>query len=409
MRSVAITGIGIVSPLGSNKKELFDNLMAGKSGIRRIRSDFAERLSVKIAAEVDFDPLQHFSKKELLALDRTSQIALIAASRAWEDSGLDLSENEKKRSGTYIGTGMGGSQSVDSALFEIYKKDVSRVSPLFIPKIMSNAPASHISIKYGLTGTCLTFTTACSSSAVAIGEAFRQIKMGYLDIIIAGGVESFITYGSLKCWESLGVLASEDPFNHSASCRPFSNDRSGLVLGEGSAIVILEEMEHAWRRSAEIYGELIGYGSTADAYHIVAPSVEGEAEALRSALKEAKIGIEEIDYINAHGTATIANDRIETQAIKSVFHERAYKIPISSTKSMCGHLMGASGALEFIVAIISMKNNAIPPTAHYRVFDPECDLDYVPNIGRTEVKVKTVISNSFAFGGTNAVLIARKI
>jgi 3-oxoacyl-[acyl-carrier-protein] synthase II len=274
---------------------------------------------------------------------------------------------------------------------------------------MSNAPASHISIQYGLSGPCLTFSTACSSSAVSIGEAFREIKAGYSDIILAGGTESLLAYGSFKCWESLGILAPEDAENPAASCRPFSRDRAGFVLGEGAAIVVLEDMERARRRGAPIYAELAGYGSTSDAHHITSPSVDGQARAMRLALEEARVSPDDIDYINAHGTATTKNDIVETRAIKEVFGARAKSVPASSTKSMHGHLLGATGAVEFVAALLAMKHQTIPPTAHLRLPDPECDLDYVPNAGRTGVRVRTIMSNSFAFGGTNAVLVAKAV
>jgi len=372
-------------------------------------SDFSSQLSVKIAAEADFHPADYFSKKQIGALDRVTLMALAAASQAWDDSGITLAEEEKNRAGVYLGTGMGGSRSLDELFVQLYKKAASRVNPLFVPKIMSNAPASHISIRYGLSGPCLTFSTACSSSAVAIGESFRQIKAGYCDVMLAGGTECLLTYGSFKSWESLGVLATEDPEDPSASCKPFAKDRSGFVLGEGAALLVLEEMEHAQKRGAKMIGEIIGYGSTADASHIVRPSAAGQVRAIRLALDEARIGPDAIDYINAHGTATAANDLAETQALKEAFGKRAYAIPVSSTKSMHGHLLGAAGAVEFLAAVLAMKNGAIPPTAHLRVPDPDCDLDYVPNIGRSGVDIKTVMSNSFAFGGTNAVLIARAI
>jgi 3-oxoacyl-[acyl-carrier-protein] synthase II len=261
---------------------------------------------------------------------------------------------------------------------------------------------------YGLSGPCLTYSTACSASTVAIGEAFRQIKHGYSDIILAGGTENLLNYISFKSWESLGVLAKADPHDVSASCRPFSKDRNGFVLGEGAAVLILEEMEHAKRRGAVIHGELLGYGSTADAHHLTTPSVDGQARAMKLALAEASLSPEDIDYINAHGTGTTVNDIIETQAIKKIFGAKAYAIPISSTKSMHGHLLGAGGAVEFVAALCAIKQKAVPPTANLRVPDPECDLDYVPCQGRTNVPVRTVMSNSFAFGGTNAVLIAGK-
>jgi len=272
--------------------------------------------------------------------------------------------------------------------------------------VMNNAAASFISIERGLKGPCLTFSTACSSSSVAIGEAFRLIRHGYADVMLAGGMESPLTCGNLMSWESLGTLAveAEDP---SMSCRPFSRDRTGFVLGEGAAVVVLESLERARNRGARIYGELAGYGSTADAEHITKPSMEGQSRAIEAALVEAGMGPDEIDYINAHGTATKANDVIETQAIKKVFGPRAYAIPISSTKSMHGHLLGAAGAVEFIASILALQRGVVPPTATLTIPDPECDLDYVPGEARTNVNLKAVMSQSFAFGGTNAVLIVR--
>jgi 3-oxoacyl-[acyl-carrier-protein] synthase II len=383
--------------------------MAGRSGVRRITSDFADRLGVRVAAISTFKGDAFFSKKQLGLLDRTSQMALIAARQAWDDSGLAPDEQERQRSGVYFGTGMGGANSLDDMFSALYGNNAARVSPLSVPRIMSNAAASHISIQYGLSGPCNTFSTACSSSTVAIGEAFRQIKTGYSDIILAGGAESLLSYGSLKCWESLGVLAHEDREDPAASCKPFSKDRSGFVLGEGAAMVALEEMDCARKRGAHIYGELAGYGSTADAHHITSPSMEGQARAMRLALEEAWTSADEIDYINAHGTATTNNDVVETLAVKKVFGARARTVPISSTKSMHGHLLGAAGAVEFVAALLAMKHRAIPPTAHLRVADPDCDLDYVANAGRAGVLVKAVMSNSFAFGGTNAVLVAKAV
>src|SRR6202142_1986661 len=409
VRRVAVTGLGAISPIGKNAAELFEGVMSGRSGVRRFSSPFSEKLAVKVAAEADFDQLQFFTNKQIGSLDRTSQMAIAAAAEAWGDSGLALDDEEKEQSGVYMGTGLGGAHSLDAMFYRLYREDKSRVSPLSILKIMCNAPASHISIKYGLGGPCLTFAIACSSSTVAIGEAFRQIKCGIMDVALAGGTEDMMTYGSFKAWESLGVLAREDAADPSASCKPFSKDRTGFVLGGGAAVVVLEEMERANRRGATIYGELIGYGSTADAYHITGPTLAGQERHMRMALREARISPDLGDYINAHGTGTTANDLVETQAIKKAFGGKAYTVPISSTKSMHGHIMGAGGAIEFIISLLSIKNKAIPPTANLNTPDPECDLDYVPLVGRTDKNVRTVMTNSFAFGGTNAVLVARGV
>ncbi|HMK55297.1 MAG TPA: beta-ketoacyl-[acyl-carrier-protein] synthase family protein [Dissulfurispiraceae bacterium] len=407
MRRVVVTGLGVISPSGNGPAELFDNLMAGKSGVCRISGSYAEKLSIKIAAEVHFKLSDYVSRKTT-ALDRTSQMALAAAAQAWADSGIALDDAGKVRAGVYLGTGMGGAQSLDEVTTQLYKEDKSRVSPLSIVKIMSNAPAAHISIGYGLMGPCLTYTTACSSSSVAIGEAFRQIKYGLCDVAVAGGTESIVNYVSMKCWESLGVVALEDPVDASTSCKPFSKNRTGFVLGEGAAVVVLEDLETARKRGAKIYCELSGYGSTADAYHITGPTIDGQERAMKLALDEAGINADSVDYINAHGTATAANDVVETKAIKKVFGDRAYRIPVSSTKSMHGHLIGAAGAVEFVISVLAIRNKAVPPTTNLSIPDPECDLDYVPNAGRTGLDIRSVMSNSFAFGGTNAVLIVRE-
>jgi 3-oxoacyl-[acyl-carrier-protein] synthase II len=407
-RRVAVTGLGIISPCGNTIDDFSFNLMAGKSGVRRISSAYASLLSVKIAAEVDFNPLDYFTKRQVSSLDRVNQFALAAASQAWKDSELSLDAKEKERAGVYIGSGLGGANTIEDLYDQLFKHNADRVKPLTVLMIMDSASASYVSMAHGLSGPCLTLSTACASSANAIGEAFRQIRDGYVDVMLAGGAEAFLTYGTLRSWESLRVLAAEDPEDPSKSCKPFSKNRTGLVLGEGAAMVVLEEMDRAVRRRAPIYAECTGYGSTSDAGHITRPSIEGQARAMAEALKEAGVLPEDIDYINAHGTATQWSDLLETQAIKKIFGEYAGNVPVSSTKSIHGHTIGAAGAIEFIVSLLAIKNQAVPPTINLDHPDPECDLDYVPNIGRKGVKVNTVMSNSFAFGGTNAVLIARK-
>ncbi len=407
MKRVAITGMGIISPLGNRCEDFFSNLAAGKSGIRRLSAESDKRLSIRIAAEADFKAGEHFPDRIARTLDRVSQFAVVAAAQAWKDAGLELSEEEKKRSGVYLGTGMGGAGTLEDSYAQLFLHNARRVHPLTVVMAMNNAAASHISIEHGLKGPCLTYSTACSSSAIAIGEAFRRIKHGYADIMLAGGTEALLTFGLFMGWESIGTLALEadDP---STSCRPFSKDRTGFVLGEGAAVLVLESLDRAMKRGARIYGEVAGYGSTADASHITKPSPEGQAMAMESALEEARMPPEEIDYINAHGTATAANDVVETRAIKKAFGGRAYKVPISSTKSMHGHLLGAAGAIELVAAVLALKHQIVPPTANLTTPDPECDLDYVPGQARTGLKLKTIMSNSFAFGGTNAVLIVRK-
>lgn len=407
MNRVVISGLGVVSPVGNSTDEFFNNLIAGKSGIGRFPEDFLPRLGVRIAARCAFDALERFPGTIARKLDRVSQFALVAATQAAKDAGLELTETEKRRSGVYFGTSMGGITTSDKGYFQLLEENAFRISPLTIPMTMNNAAASHISIQFGLKGSCITYSTACSSSAIAIGEAFRLIQQGRADVMFAGGSEASFAFGVLMGWESLGTLANEasDP---AASCKPFSKDRSGFVLGEGAAMVILESRDRALRRGARIHGEVIGYSSTADAGHITKPSEEGLAIAMQTALEDAQISPGSVGYINAHGTATPANDVAETRAIKKVFGEMAYKIPVSSTKSMHGHLLGAAGALEFIAAVLSVQHQIIPPTINLAVPDPECDLDYVPGQARKVPGLTTAMSNSFGFGGTNAVLILNR-
>ena len=405
-RRVVVTGAGILSPVGNDRETFFSTLMAGKSGIRRLESAFVDALDTKIAGWIpDFDPLAHMSKSKAGAMDRVTQFAVVASQQAIADAGLDLESMDRERVGVYVGTGMGGSSSIEEGYVRLYRDNASRLKPFTVLMAMNNAAGSQVALEFGLTGPDLTFCTACSSSAVAIGEAARQIRHGYADVMLAGGAEALLTYGTIKAWEALRTLANEDADNPSASCKPFSADRSGLVLGEGAAMVVLEDMESALARGARIYAEIIGYGSSNDSSHITQPSVEGQARAMRRALADAGITADQLDYINAHGTGTKLNDVTETAAIKQVCGSA---IPVSSTKSMHGHLMGAAGAVEFVACLMALERQALPPTAHLAQPDPECDLDYIPNVGRENVRVNTVMSNSFAFGGTCGVLIARK-
>ena len=408
-RRVVITGLGVFSPVGKNPVEFFDNLMAGHSGIGQLQADFADKLSIRIGAPVaDFDPAAHFSKIQLSGIERFSQFALIAAEQAVEDAQLELSEHELPRAGIYLGSCMGGASTLEDGYVEIFQRDVPRVKPLSVLLNMNNAAASHLSLAYHLQGPNVTYSTACASSAIAVGEAYRQIKDGYADVMLAGGSEAMLTHGAMKAWEALRTLALEDPADPAASCKPFSKDRSGLVLGEGAAVLILEDAERAQKRGARIYAEIAGYDCSSDASHITKPDADGQTRAIRNALRDAKMQPQDIGYINAHGTATQAGDIEETRAIKQAFGEHARRVPVSSTKSMHGHLMGATGAVEFMAAVLALQHSAIPPTINLHQPDPECDLDYVPNIGRTNVEMNAVMSNSFAFGGSNAVLIARR-
>ena len=383
--------------------------MAGYSGVRRLQSDFVEKLSIRIGAPVeDFTPGDHFSKIQLTGIERFSQFALVAAEQAVQDAQLELSEAEQSRAGIYMGSCQGGASTLEEGYIEIFQRADPRVKPLTVLLSMNNAAASHVSIKYHLRGPNVTYATACSSSAIAIGEAYRQIKHGYADVMLAGGSEAMLTLGAMKAWEALRTLAKEDPDDAAASCKPFAKNRSGLVLGEGAAILVLEDAGRAVKRGAKIYAELAGYDCSSDSSHITKPDAAGQSRAILNALHDARIRPQDIHYINAHGTATLAGDIEETKAIKNVFGAHAAAIPVSSTKSMHGHLMGATGAVEFIAAVLALQHNAVPPTINLHDPDPECDLDYVPNQGRTDVKLNAVMSNSFAFGGSNAVLIAKR-
>jgi 3-oxoacyl-[acyl-carrier-protein] synthase II len=406
-RRVAVTGLGVLSPIGNDPKTFFASLMAGKSGIKRLEMDFVDQLDCKIAAYInDFDPLDHFVKNKAATMDRVTQFAVVASQQALKDSGINLDTENLDRFGVYLGTGMGGAASVEEGYVRLYKDQAKRLKPFTVLMAMNNAASAQVALDFGITGPDLTFCTACSSSSVAIGEAVRQIKHGYTDVMLAGGSEALLTFGTIKAWEAIRTLADEDEQNPSASCKPFSGNRSGLVLGEGAGMVVLEDMDRAVARGATIYAEVIGYGSSNDSSHITQPSVEGQARAMRKALIEANINADQLDYINAHGTGTKLNDITETNAIKQVCGN---KIPVSSSKSMHGHLMGAAGAVEFVACMMAIQEQALPPTAHLVEPDPDCDLDYVPNIGRKNVKVDIIMSNSFAFGGTSGVLIAKKV
>ena len=408
MKRVVVTGMGAITPLGNDVGSFFDALASGRSGVRRLDGPGTERLVNRVAAPVSFDPQPLFDAAKLRMLDRVSQFALAAAAQAVKDCGVTFEESDRLRCGVSIGTGMGGAQSTDDGYRTLYAENSDRLKPFTVLMAMNNAPASWIGLEYGLTGPNLTYSTACSSSAVAIGEAARRIAAGDAHLMIAGGAEACLNLGTLKAWEALRTLAMEDAKDPSASCKPFSKDRTGLVLGEGAAMLVLEERDRALARGARIHAEIAGYGLVTDATHITRPSIEGQAAAIRAALADARMDGKDIGYVNAHGTGTQANDGVETAAIKSVFGETAYNVPVSSTKSMHGHLLGAAGAVELVVAIMAMRRGLIPPTRNLAVPDPECDLDYVSSGARPAPGLAVVLSSSFAFGGTNAVLIARK-
>lgn len=407
MRRVAITGIGLVTPLGHSAREVFESACAGTSAIRPFVSATSARLRAPLAATVRFDPAEHFDVPQQRLLDRVSQFAVVAARRALADA--PLSNVDRDQVGVFLGTGMAGIASMDDGFQTLYGEASDRIKPTLILQGMHNAPASWIGIDNHLTGPNLTYSTACSSSAVAIGEAWLRVASGAVDLAVAGGAEAPLALGSMKAWEAMHTLANGDVAKPSAACKPFSKNRTGMVLGEGAAIVVLEPMEAALKRDAAIHGELIGYGLTTDSSHIARPSSQGQAAAMRAALKSAGITADEVDSINAHGTGTLANDGAETAAIRSVFGLRASAIPVSATKAIHGHLLGAAGALECVLALLAMRHQIALPTMHLEQPDPECDLDYVPTVGRPGAAGNVMLSNSFAFGGTNAVLALRAV
>ena len=407
MKRVAVTGIGLISPLGHDASDVFALARAGRSAVHRLDIAGAHRLAAPLAATVQFDAADHFEPPQQRLLDRVSQFAVVAARRALADSRCELTDPQRERTGVFLGTGMAGTISMDAGYATLYAEQSDRIKPMMILQGMHNAAAAWIAIEHSLRGPNLTYSTACSSSSVAIGEAWLRLASGTLDMAIAGGSEAPLSLGSLKAWEAMHTLAGIDTEDPATSCKPFAGNRSGMVLGEGAAMVVLEPWERAIARGATIHGELIGYGLTTDASHIARPSVDGQSAAMRAALASAGLHPEEVDSINAHGTGTLANDGVETAAIKRVFGERASRIPISATKALHGHLLGAAGALEFVLSLLALQHGVALPTMHLQVPDPACDLDYVPNAARAGAAGRTMLSNSFAFGGTNAVLALR--
>ncbi len=405
MPRVVVTGVGVLAPGGATAQEFFASMVAGRSAVRRLQRDFADQLISPVAACLDFTAKDHFPALRAGMLDRFAQFALVAARQAVADAGLGFDAALQDRTGIFWGTAMGGAETVEQGYLELYRKGLDRVRPLSVPMVMNNAAASQIGIEYGIRGPVMTYSTACASSANALGDAFRAIRCGEIDVALAGGSEAMLTFGILKAWEGLRVQAPADAEDVAATCRPFSADRQGLVLGEGAGALVLESEEHALARGVRILAEFAGYGRSNDGLHLTKPAAEGQARAMRSALLDANLAPSAIGYLNAHGTATPLGDPVETAAIKSVFAEAARHLPISSTKSMHGHLMGAAGAVELIVSLMAMRSGVIPPTVNYRKADAQCDLDYVPNVARPGLAIDAVMSNSFAFGGSNAVLV----
>jgi 3-oxoacyl-[acyl-carrier-protein] synthase II len=407
-KRVVITGMGALTPIGNDVNTFWNNAKSGKLGIDYITLIDQELIDVKIAAEVkDFDPDTLIGKKEAKRLDRFAQFGLVAAEEAIKDSGIDLEKVDLDRFGVMLGSGIGGFETIETECSKLATGKSRRVSPFFVPMAIINLGAGNVAIKFGLRGPCTSAVTACATGTNNIGDAFRAIKHGYVDIMLAGGAEAPITRLGVSGFHSMKALNSNnDPERASI---PFDKERSGFVMGEGAGVLVLESLEHAEARGAKIIAEVVGYGSTCDAYHITSPAPDGSgaAKAMKDAIAEGGIKPEEVSYINAHGTSTELNDKFETAAIKAAFGETAYNVPISSTKSMTGHLLGAAGAIEAIICAKALQEGFIPPTIGYKTKDEELDLDYVPNVGR-EKELEYALTNSLGFGGHNATLLLKK-
>ena len=408
-RRVVITGIGIISPNGIGKDEFWEANINGKSGVDVIRDFDVSKLNTKIAAQIkDFDPLKYMSRLAVRNLDRFSQFALVASKLGLEDSKLDLEIEDKSRIGVCIGTGLGGMLHHEKVVLQMQEKNFRRVDPLSVPKVTSNAASSNVAITFSLTGPNATLSTACSSGAHGVSYAYDLVRLNKADVMVTGGTEAPITPFTLCTFDAMRTLSTRNDSPREAS-RPFDKERDGFVMGEGAGVVILEELNHALNRNAHIYAEVIGYGMTSGAYHMAMPNIAGKdvGRTISLALKEANISPEKINYINAHGTSTRANDKTETLAIKEIFGKHAYQIPVSSTKSMIGHTLGASGAIGVIVCILAIENSLIPPTINYQNKDPDCDLDYVPNAAR-KARIDVALSNSFGFGNNNCCIAVKR-
>ncbi len=401
MHRVVVTGLGAVTPLGLDAASYWAGLKSGENGIRPVEIVPAEKLNQKVLGEVKgFDPLKHFTDRQLPILDRVSQFAVVAAKQAIEHAGIVFDGGLSEQAATIIGTGVGGQTTLDESYKRLYEDQQPRVYPLTIPKLMVNAPASQVSMYCGVRGPSFAVASACASATHAIGLSFQMVRSGAIRCAVTGGAEACITFGGIKGWEAMRVMAPD-------KCRPFSKDRKGMIIGEGAAIIVLETEEDARKRGANILGEIVGFGMSADAKDITAPDEGGMVRAIKGALADAKLNGEAIQYVNAHGTGTTANDRTETAALKTAFGDHASKLAISSTKSMIGHALGAAGALELVATVMSLRDGVVAPTINYLGPDPECDLDYVPNEAR-QLKIDAALSNSFAFGGLNAVLVAKR-
>ncbi|MDG4656661.1 beta-ketoacyl-ACP synthase II [Ectobacillus antri] len=407
-KRVVVTGLGALTPVGKDAQTSWENIIQGKSGIGYLTRLDKEMYPAKVAAEIhDFNPEEYIDKKEARRMDRFTQYAVAAAKMAVQDAKLEITDENAPRIGVWIGSGIGGMETYEEQYRIFLEKGPRRVSPFFVPMMIPDMAAGQVSIALGAKGINSCSVTACASGANSIGDAFKVIQRGDAVAMITGGTEAPLTHMAFAGFSSAKALTFHDDPN--TACRPFDKNRSGFVMGEGAGILVLEELEHALARGAHIYAEIAGYGATGDAFHITlpAPGGEGGVRAMRQALADAGLQPEDVDYINAHGTSTEANEKYETMAIKEVFGEHAYKVAVSSTKSMTGHLLGAAGAVEAIFSVKAIEDGIIPPTINYETPDPECDLDYVPNVARRQ-EVRAVLSNSLGFGGHNAALVFKK-
>jgi nodulation protein E len=401
LNRVVITGLGAVSSVGQSTRNYWDSLITGRSGFAPPTLGTAAQATSKLVGEVkSFDPAAHFESSQILLLDRVSQFAVVAARQAVSQSGLALRGELAERTAAIIGTGSGGQTTVDESFHRLYAESAARLHPLTIPKAMISAPASQVSLFCGTKGPAFAISSACASATHAIGQAFHMVRNGSVTCAVTGGSEASITFGAMKGWEAMRIMSPD-------TCRPFSKDRKGMVIGEGAAVVVLEALDHARSRGADILAEVVGFGMSADSKDLTAPDPNGMARAITATLADAAMSPDMIDYVNAHGTGTTANDYAETAALHQSFGPHARHLAISSTKSVVGHTLGAAGALEFVAAIMAIRDGIVPPTMNYLGVDPDCDLDYVPNEAR-RIPVRAILSNSFAFGGLNAVLAARQ-
>lgn len=400
-RRVVVTGLGVISALGRNAAEFWQSLSQGQSGIAPLESVDRIHLRFQNGAEVRrYQAEDYFDKTQRRRLDRFAQFGLIAAREAVADSRIEWTPTVQERTGVVTGSGIGGQSTQDEEYLDLYGPERTRTNPLTVPRVMPNAAASHISMTYGLTGPAYTVSTACSSSNHAIGQAFWMVRSGLIDVAITGGSAAPFSFGNLKAWEALRVVTTD-------TCRPFCKRRSGMILGEGGAMFVLETLKRARTRGASVYGEIVGLGMSADAHHLVQPSFEGAARAMRAALRDGGLAPEAIGYVNAHGTGTLTNDPMETKALRAVFGTHAECLAVSSTKSMHGHALGAAGALEGAATLLALRHGLLPPTANFIEPDPACDLNVIPNEARPAT-IEAALSNSFAFGGLNAVLAFRR-